>query len=235
MLLFAGIATAQRTVAPKSVLVGSVADTSGRPIPYATVFVDDGRETAISSDSGVFRLPLMTAGPRSFGVRRVGYQPAFFELTMPADTTVQLSIKLIPVVQLLKEVTVEEKLQHMYLARTGFYERMKAGWGTYLLPEQIDRRHPFDITDMLRGVNGVDVQSSQGNTFALGRYGGRFCVLSVYLDGVPFRLGPEGLRAIDPSFIRAIEVYPRASSAPMRFQRAGGGGCGSLVLWTKVD
>jgi hypothetical protein len=155
---------------------------------------------------------------------------------MPQDSSMHVQVTLTQVVRRLTEVTVEEKMRSMSLARNGFYERQNDGWGAFILPAEIDARKPHDIVDMLREVNGIRVEISGMRSLAFGGDGGGFCVLNVYLDGARFRLGPEGLRAIPASSIRAIEVYPRAANTPMRFTSSSREQvCGALVLWTKVD
>jgi hypothetical protein len=210
-------------------------DHVGRPVPYAHVSAEDGGAMALTSDSGDFRLPLTDAGLAVFAVRRVGFTPVFFLAMMPADSSMHVQVTLTQVVRL-PEVTVEERIRGMALARNGFYERQNEGWGIFILPAEIEARKPADIVDMLRQVNGVRIEVSGRRSLALGSDGGGICVLNVYMDGSRYRLGPEGLRAIPPSTVRAIEVYPRASTTPMRFTNPGREQvCGALVLWTKID
>jgi hypothetical protein len=220
----------------RAVLTGRVLDQVGRPVPYAYVSAEDDGPMTLTSDSGEFRLALADAGLAVFAVRRVGYTPVFFQAMMPADSSMHVQVTLTQVVRRLTEVTVEEKMRSMSLARSGFYERQNEGWGAFILPAEIDARKPSDIVDMLRQVNGVRIEVSGMRSLAFGADGGGFCVLNVYLDGSRYRLGPEGLRAIPPSTVRAIEVYPRAASTPMRFTNTNREQvCGALVLWTKVD
>lgn len=94
------------------------------------------------------------------------------------------------------EVTVEATRRHLEMA--GFYERQRSDFGTFLGPEDIDRRRGSRrLTDLLRGLPGVRLVSldpgSAGTRFVQLRGSnlshGSICRPRVYVDGVIFALG----------------------------------------------
>lgn len=62
---------------------------------------------------------------------------------------------------------------------------------------------------------------------------GKPCLASVYLDGAPMdqEMHPNGIDAVSPSQLEAVEVYRRGALAPARFRSVGG--CGVVLLWSR--
>src|SRR2546423_10765197 len=87
----------------------------------------------------------------------------------------------------LSTITVLDSLNAPLLAETGFFDRKTHGWGTFITPDEIERRHPMYASDMLRMVSGVEVTSrTPGRTTLLSTrsmsISGR-CVMNVFVDG----------------------------------------------------
>lgn len=230
-----------QTTAPKdsaskpSVLIGIVKDSLGAPIPFAQVFAENGPVTA-TNDSGIFRLPEISKGLTLFGVRRLGYSPLTFSVTMPPDTTISVAIRLHQTVARLTEVTVEEKRRSSSLARSGFYERQNNAVGTFFTFADIAYRAPTRFEQILEGVLGVEVLTQNGHLIPVGRSpGGGRCRLSIFLDGHVFRLSGNEELPVPPNEIAAVEVYQRSAIVPVQFQDFSNPSCGSIVVWTRVD
>jgi hypothetical protein len=67
-------------------LTGTVVDTTYRPLPQVIVYVDTGLVLAQSDSNGQFRLSAVTPGPHRMHLRRNGWAPRSFELTVPVVT-----------------------------------------------------------------------------------------------------------------------------------------------------
>ena len=61
------------------------------------------------------------------------------------------------------------------------------------------------------------------------------CPVQYYIDGSPFLASSSDDmdQIVQPQDIEAIEVYKSATDTPMEFQNAGGGACGTIVIWTR--
>lgn len=91
------------------------------------------------------------------------------------------------------------------------------------------------------GVGGSDPSLPGSGGFVAGlRAGGapggdagKPCLADVYLDGAPLNqeAHPNGIDAVLPSQVEAIEVYKRGALAPARFRTLGG--CGVVLLWSR--
>ena len=219
-------------------IAGVVVDSSGRRLRGVEVLVADGSARTTSSDSGQFLLRGLKSGKIQFLVRAVGFGPATFTTELRAGRTRQIRVILTPTSVQLSTITVLDSLSAPLLAQTGFFERKRQGWGSFISPEDIARRHPMNASDMLRSVNGVEVISRlPGRTTILSTrsmsMSGR-CVMNVFVDGSRAYMsgGMTIEEVISGSELGAIEVYPSASETPPQFIVMGSD-CGALVIWTK--
>jgi Carboxypeptidase regulatory-like domain len=235
-------------------LQGQVVDTAGRPIRSAIVETDDPPKAVVSDDSGFFRFADLPAGPITVRVRRIGFEGVEFQLRLPSDSTVSIGVKLLPVAQLLEAVQIDAGAEaaHPQLALTGFYQRLRAGWGHMVTPEEIDKRRKLapSASSFLQDIVGVTVKHAQvgvgrgragrsgggGGAAILGKtpYGGD-CVMNLLMNGQPVKL--QDGETFDMYFsvneLYAIETYAHAAEIPTEYhQLLGNDFCGAVVVWT---
>lgn len=143
---------------------------------------------------------------------------------------------------MLRALEIQAELRKRWLANTGFYERRKTSFGTYLAGDALDAvaQRSSRLSDMLRGMRGLRVvmdmyghahlQSTRGPASL-----SMSCTPRVYLDGVPVdwvnTSGGDLDSLVFPNKIAAIEAYAGPSEAPLQY--AGFAECGVLLLWTK--
>jgi hypothetical protein len=230
------------TTRKHSGLAGVVRDSIGRPIVSANVLVDGSSVAAVTDDSGRFDVRRLPGGPNGFTITKIGYAPLSFEVALPTDSVVVISV-MMRSVQVLNTVNVNAERTNAYLVRTGFTERQRIGLGTFLTPQHIDSMAMQVSTpaQLLRDVRGVDVRCRGSCTVAAHSPPG---CLWLYIDGVPHGTQQIDSLGFSPSGIAAIEVYERPSMVPLEFQgqlpmkhgrgMSLAGGCGALAIWTKA-
>jgi hypothetical protein len=228
----------------RSGIAGVVRDSLGRPIQLANIVVDGGNRATVSDDSGRFDLRGLASGPNGITVLKLGYAPVSFETSLPPDSVVVLAIRLHSV-QTLSAVKVTADKVNAYLARTGFSERRRLGFGSFLTPDQVDSLADLVTTpsQLLRGMRGVDYKCRNAGCEPVAR--NFTSCLWLFVDGVPNGAG----RLIDsvglaPTTVAAIEFYDRPSLVPIEFQGAlptkqgrgmsSSAGCGAIAIWTKT-
>lgn len=239
ILSMTGVGRAQD---PRTV-TGTVTDSAGQPISY--VNIDGGpRYRTLTNASGEWTLLLPPTEAIDIAIRRIGYLPGKVRVERGADTTVTVSLQRLAV--LLSTQVVRAQQQVRTLETRGFYSRMLeqvrgALVGEFVTPEEIEMRNPQRVTQLLEQRRGLQVRrgnSCQVITTCYRVYGQGGCAATVYLDNQRLnRLnGSDEVPAIDElipvSGVSGIEVYPRGSSAPPRFQ-ALAGTCSIVVIWTK--
>jgi hypothetical protein len=104
-----------------------------------------------------------------------------------------------------------------------FDERSHRGHGRYITEEEVERKHPFVTTDLLRMMPGLMVSVGKDGQHILSM---RRCSPKIFLDGLP---SPMPLDDFPPSWIHGIEVY-QLGEVPAQY---GGGMCGAILVWSK--
>jgi hypothetical protein len=231
---------------------GQVVDSAGRPIRAAIIETDDPPKAVVSDDSGYFRFTELPAGPITVRVRHIGFEGIEFQLRLPPDSTVSVGVKLLPAARLLQTVEVDagNEALHPQLAQTGFYDRMRAGWGHMITPEEIDKKRgsATSASAFLQNIVGIKVAAGQGSRHGTGRGGagggavvlgktpkGADCAMNLLVNGEPVKL--QKGETFDMFFsvdeLYAIETYARAAEIPAAYQQLlGNDFCGAVVVWT---
>ena len=122
----------------------------------------------------------------------------------------------------------------LVLARRSRYRdfeehRKRNGFGTFLTGEDLERRRPFQTSDLFFMIAGFKVSgfgldakvlSARGVTTMNGR-----CEANIVIDGMP----GQDINLIHPSSIGAMEIYRAGQPGPVQYDR----GCGVIVIWSK--
>lgn len=236
---------------------GQVVDSAGHPIRAAIIEADDPPKAVVSDDSGYFRFAELPAGPITIRVRHIGFEAIEFQLRLLADSTVSVGVKLLPAAQVLNTVEVDAGAEaaHPQLAQTGFYQRMRAGWGRMVTPEDIDkhRNSATAASWFLQDMVGVKVSHTQlgravgksgrggnpgggGGGVIMGKTAkGTDCVMNLLMNGQPVKLasGETFDMYFNVSELYAIEVYIHATDIPAEYQQLlGNDFCGAVAVWT---
>lgn len=236
---------------------------SGAPVVLGQVALLDTTGTVVESTwsdhDGAFLLRAPGPGAYLIAAFRLGYQPVvdgIIELGENGFLPVHLYMKLRPVELPEVTATVRRERVERKLVNAGFYDRAKSGFGHFVTPEEIRKRPPADVPDLLRRIPGpqfVD-QGVHGNIplfRARGRAAPRvdaggnptsgppagYCFPALYMDGVevwspniPTPPPPiEEVVAVED--IVGVEVYAGGATKPLQW---GGseGNCGIIVFWT---
>ena len=243
LIAFAASASAQDT----RIVSGTVTDSGGQPVPY--VSIDGGpKYRTLSNAVGEFRLVVPAKDRIEIGVRRIGYLPEKVRIEPGSDTTIAIPLQRLAALLSTQVVRAQQLVRSLEMR--GFYERMAesergALVGDYITPEEIEMRNATRVTQLLDQKRGIRVMRTGSCNIVVQCFrvmGQGNCPATVYLDGTRLnRLGvaandPSGAPAIDElipvSSVSGIEVYPRGSSAPPKYQ-ALSGTCAIVVIWTK--
>jgi len=232
---------ARSTRGQSGVIAGTVVEpSSGLPVPNVEVRVLGTSRLARSDSGGVFAFRL-DAGRYLLRATRLGFGPRSVPVDVPAGDTVTTSIELDVLPVVLSEVTVKAREERYRGKMAGFAERMHtsaAPRSSFITRDEIERRHPRLISDMLKERGG--------------RVQGCVSAATIYVDGamlVSDRLGAplRGRRSeplqrdlrldwVAPDEIEAIEVYPGGASTPAEFSATAAPGLApgcTVLIWTR--
>jgi hypothetical protein len=184
------------------------------------------RGTAVSDPRGRFALGDLPSGTQVLEVRRIGYLLAQQPVELRSGRSVTQDVRLRRIVTLDSVLVLARRSRYRE-----FEERRKrGGFGTFLTEEDIERRHPFESSDLFRMIPGfrvsgygldAQVQSSRGvGSILMGP-----CKVNIVLDG----MANQDINLIHPSSIGAMEVYRVGQPAPVQYDSR----CGLIVIWTK--
>jgi hypothetical protein len=205
---------------------GVVRGVGGLPVADAQVRLLGARGAAVSDFRGRFTLGDLPSGTQVLEVRRIGYLLAQQPVELRSGRSVTQDVRLRRIVTL-DSVRV--------LARRSRYrefeaQRKRSGFGTFLTEEDIERRRPFESSDLFRMIPGfrvsgyglnAQVQSSRGvGSMAMGP-----CRVNIVIDG----MANQDINLIHPSSIGAMEVYRAGQPAPPQYDSR----CGLIVVWTR--
>jgi len=225
----------------RGLIAGIVVEPStGLPVPNVEITVLGTTRVARSDSIGAFTM-LLDPGRYLLRATRLGFGPRSVPLDVVPSDTVTLSIEMDVLPIVLSEVMVKAKEERYRGKMAGFAERMRtsaAPRSSFITRDEIERRHPRQISDMI-SERGGRIQSCASTA-------------TIYLDGgmlAPDKIGSpmRGRRSepiqrdlrldvIPPDQIEAIEVYAGGAQTPAEFSATAAPGLSpgcTILIWTR--
>jgi len=240
IVLVVGLLLLVGTEARAQAVSGQVLDAATRAaIGDAIVTLVDGNgrqaDETVTNAEGRFSVESVS-GPYQLAIQHVGYQQLHSQPFVLSDAqTVTVEVLMDPTPHTLGNVTVTDSHVPRAMERSGHYVRRRGGAGRHISREDIERRAPRFLTDMLEGIPGLAVVDGDIRSTSLA--GHQRCVPTIILDNVPVRKNGQamGVRLDDvirPERVEAMEVYPRGNGLPAQF--AGRvSPCGAVLIWQR--
>ena len=232
-LLYLGSATTAR-------VTGVVTrDGSTRPVADATVSVPNGPAVRTNA-KGEFMLDAVPAGSRTLDVRAMGFYPEHL-MVNAIDGAPRVDVGLRSFRAVLDTVKVLASYQR-YSLRQELADRQRMGIGRFITEQDIARRQPVVLSDLLMATPGVYVTREMGlqqNVSMRGLFTDR-CAPSLFLNGFAMFLADFGSAPfsfadldamVSPADVLAIEIYASGQVPPVL--GAGMTGCGAIAVWTR--
>ena len=203
-------------------ITGTVLDSLGLPVSAST------------ANDGGFKIAGVPTGARTVRVRRIGFRPDSATVDVLPGGDAQLELRIHAAVQTLAPVVVQAGRQRYTGRMAAFFQRRDRRAGHFFTAEEIDRRNPRVVTDLLRTLPGVRLENVMGQDVIFFR--GQRCAPLVWLDGAPATAGYLDPDYFTPNSLAGIEVYPGVSTVPQELMGVrGAGACGVIALWTRLD
>ncbi len=248
LILASSAATAQ---APNGAIRGTVMDSVGAPLSGVEVASAGKEARAVTTERGQFVLAALAQGLHTVVAQRAGFAPETSLVTLNEGDTLDVQIKLLKVTvggSRLAATDRADKPGTASAASTAFdRRRARGGSGHHITREQIDKRNPRFVSDMLRGVAGVRIVNRNGALVPVSTRGPRQdaqrdgtvrvsdCVMHVGLDGSSTERSFL-MDDVSPKDVYGIEVFAGAASIPAEYGGLRGEAwCGLIMIWTRYQ
>ena len=232
-LAFPPPGTAARAV---GTVAGRVEGTDSRPIAGARIEVLRSTVAAVSREDGSFTLGGVATGTQLLIARQLGFDVVRTPINVTSREPTIVTVTLGRAINVMDPVLVVARANYT-LERSGFNSRKRSGRGHYFSREDIEKRQPNHITNLLVSIPEVIVSRGRGGADVQRRrrvIGGAPSCTRLYVDGFEWRnMMPGDLDAINPSDVIGLEVYP-SYTVPAEFRDTFDRGCITLVVWTQM-
>lgn len=186
----------------QAIIRGSVKDSKGTPVEFATVYIKETQQGTQSDIKGNFLLQV-APGSYTFCVQMMGYET--YEQTVTLRTGESVTIP----------VTLEEKryaLQEVVIEAKSSVQRInESAYNAIALDATVQHNSTANLSNMLNKVSGVRIRETGGvgsdMQVMLDGFSGKH--VKVFIDGVPQEGvgGAFGLHNIPVNYAERIEVY----------------------------
>ena len=214
----------------------------GTSIPLKDVSVSlraEGRSMAqaVTDTSGGFRLQAPRVGDYTIVAERIGYTTVSSPLSVALREQVEVVLNMDVTAVPLAPLTVKGRSPYDLGFLAGYHERLerygKVGGGRFITRDQINDRGALDVSDLLRDVARIGVNSDRlrGQYVTL-RGGAGECHPRVYLNGTLTNRNDRAFvnEVVRPNELEGIEVYQGVAQLPPLYHDETG--CGVILLWT---
>ncbi|HET9636009.1 MAG TPA: carboxypeptidase regulatory-like domain-containing protein [Gemmatimonadaceae bacterium] len=222
-------ANAAAQSSPSYNITGLVHDEANTPVTSAELrLASAGKlEQAVRSDgSGHFAFKGLHPGEFQLSIRRLGYKVFNRNFTVSSAELAPLDIALETVATDVDPVYVEGEDMKLkeFNAR-----RATNNFGKFIDADEIKKRDPRLMTEMLRTIPGATLISGKGvgNRLTL-----RGCKPTIWVNGMK-AFGAELDEVSNPPDVAGMEVYLSWAGLPPQYQDRENPGCGAILVWTK--
>jgi hypothetical protein len=203
---------------------------TGTPVFGARITLLGTTKAATSDSAGRFAFQGLAPGLYVLQAGSIGFTKGAFQLQLGDGETLNQVFELAPRVYGLEPMTVEAQRRLQGRRFEELRQRMARGMGTFITKEDIQRRNPGRLMDLLRTVRGVRAECA--GSACVVKFAGQptSCEPHYLLDG----LSSDSYiaQSLEPRDVEAIELYRGAAEMPAEF---GGidAACGVIAIWTK--
>lgn len=207
---------------------------TGEPLLGVQVVVTGTKIWTLTNADGTFQLRNVPPGKHIVEVKHPNRAPLAFPVTLEPGQNLELAVRLETTSVPLPEFVVEGQPVAPPPKMAGFYTRKGSGQGYFVTREDIEKRNPRVLSDMLRSVPGLRIVCDGGHcrvrSFTETRRIMGGCPIQYFLDGLPFMGDVDELT---PDQVEGIEIYRGSASIPPEFN-TGTAMCGVIALWSRV-
>lgn len=155
MWTFTAIAQANAETGQGAAVQGTIADSTGRPLPNVTVLLEPGGRRTTSSPTGSFLFPGLRGGQYTLTLRLVGHRQRANGIAVASTGTTRIRMQLERLPQVLDAMRVVDQNTCATTSLDGFECRRRAGIGHFRDAGELRSMRPQYWADMLDGMPGI--------------------------------------------------------------------------------
>ncbi|MDB4907672.1 MAG: TonB family protein [Gemmatimonadetes bacterium] len=220
---------------PAARLIGAVHTVKGAPIADADVIVA-GTPLLRTDSTGRFVAEHLSEGHVAVLVRKLGFEMRRLNVEVSATQRDTLEI----VLEGSDVAIADPEVDALHDRLADFNRRRSRATGWYFTRAEIERRHPTNLSDLLRTLPGVRV--ALGNDGKARLRMGRSITSSANRVDCPVEYVVDGVRPalfniddMNPMDVEGIEIYNGAAALPPELtSHNGNSSCGVIVIWTRL-
>ena len=204
----------------------------GRPVEGVEITDLASGTRAFTTRTGTVSLAFLPDGGSYVRIRKMGYAPLTqFVRISPADT-VPITLIFSPIPTVLPDVVTRDTAPH-YISPglRDFEERRKHGLGHYIDERELRKNDDRQLSDVLRGLSGVNVRCSTRTPQSCIAVSTRGCGYVTYLNGI--RISDNNLFMLSVFELGAVEAYTGLGTIPAQYSGTLGKACGVLLFWSR--
>ena len=225
----------ERASIPRGAIDGIVTDTNLVPLAGATISLLGSSITTKTGENGRFRIVALPPGEYVVLARRLGYASGSVTLHVERGDTLRPSFSLQPVPTELDTVRASAVYATTRLGE--FEERRSRKIGHFVTADEIYKRNPVHIADMLQSVLSVNIVADRigrRKAFTTRDIPGKPpCPFQIFVDGQIFDESGDLSNAPPPGDVAGIEIYSGPATIPLEYKRHDTM-CGIILIWTKI-
>ncbi len=214
-------------------ILGSVADSTGRPLPGVHITIGD--TVNVRSDSlGNFVSRRVRSGAVLLRARLLGYAPRALAVPVVAHGATSVSVVMAPVAVVLPTVAIGAKRDTMHAPEERgihkldlFYRRRATSQGgEFFTRTEIEQRYVTRLSDLLEGKAARLPRCRNAGVGTEPRY-------QLFIDDLPYATGADWLEVLDaipPWDVEGLEIYTSVTQLPVE---AMANGCAAIFVWMR--
>lgn len=186
-----------------STLKGIITDTSGSPVPFATIVIKHSSVGTLSDETGSFTLNGLNRENNTIYVQCTGYETVTMNVTEKKSDADNIRIELKPSVIQIDEVVVTGKSETFKIKEKAF--------NVEALDVNKLQNSNLDISNALGRITGINVRESGGLgsdfKFSINGLSGK--QIKFFIDGVPMENygNSFNINNIPVNLVKRVEVY----------------------------
>jgi hypothetical protein len=204
----------------------------GTAVPGARIFLTNVRRRVVTDSVGRFVFQDLKAGAYRIEASLIGFPPLSAVVTLAVGERKDIEFRADTLGQLLPTIFVEGEPEPMALrVLTTFERRMSVGHGRFITRDDIARRNPIRLIDMIRFLPGVRSDCRGSACQVLLNNDRTGCLPAIFVDDQ--RTTMAVLDITPPSDVEGVEVYRGAAETPPELNNETARCGGAIAIWTR--